>query len=87
MISLPRLPKSPTPTTIKPGYVATNPARQGAIVLYTSEDYVLKDKLSQAVHPATTKEYNTSDLDNLQRNILQFGTNMVCYLFSVKLLF
>ncbi|XP_063694964.1 putative autophagy-related protein 11 [Bolinopsis microptera] len=48
---------------------------KGAIVLYTSEDYVVKDKLSQAVHPASTKEFQTSDLDNLQRNILQFGTS------------
>ncbi|KAL5256882.1 hypothetical protein ACHWQZ_G011969 [Mnemiopsis leidyi] len=48
---------------------------KGAIVLYTSEDYVLKDKLSQAVHPSVSKDFQTSDLDNLQRNILQFGTS------------
>ena len=47
-------------------------------MLYTSEDYVLKDKLSQAVHPSVTKEFQNSDLDNLQRNILQFGTSEVC---------
>ena len=47
-------------------------------MLYTSEDYVLKDKLSQAVHPSVTKDFQNSDLDNLQRNILQFGTSEVC---------
>lgn len=53
------------------------------MLLYTSEDYVIKDKVSQAVHPPPAKDMDLIDLDNLQKDILQFGTNQVfIYKFS-----
>ena len=48
------------------------------MVLYTSEDLVLRDKVSHAVHPPIPKrQIETAELENLQQNILQFGTKEV----------
>ena len=51
---------------------------QGAMMLYTSEDQVLKDKVSATLHsPVPPNDIKPSELDNLQKHILQFGTSAV----------
>ena len=52
---------------------------QGAMILYTTEDFVLKDKISLSVYPPTTpNEITSQDLENLPSKILQFGADEVC---------